>query len=217
MADKFGFKNQAFNKYYYEIEDKTDPQYMKDNFEVSGFMNNIDLSYDVNTVSRFRNGLVGAIRDHKTFPKFVVIVPDNDIIKYIKGHHATSSAAMERILKWLMSQMDRLIATQREYLPLKARSYPTMIWIAPPSHRNFCNNELRKNFTRALEKCASYHNKTFALHLKKSWEENDSALFNADDNRLTVAGYKSYWSGVDKALKFANTLLLKKEERKTEQ
>ena len=45
-------------------------------------MNNTDLSYNENAISRFHNNFIGAITDQKIFPKVVVIVPDNDIIRY---------------------------------------------------------------------------------------------------------------------------------------
>ena len=81
---------------------------MKHLFEVMGFMNDRKQSYDINVVSRFHNGLVGAIRDHKILPNFVVIVPDNDIIKYVKHVNpeitAGSESAYLRIIKWLMMQ-----------------------------------------------------------------------------------------------------------------
>ena len=41
--------------------------------------------------------------------------------------------------------------------------------------------------------------------------EDDSHLFNAEDKKFTDIGYKSYWNAVDKTVKFAHTLLLKKE------
>ena len=51
----------------------------------------------------------------------------------------------------------------------------------------------------------------YALQLKKTWMEDDSHLFNAEDKKFTDIGYKSYWNAVDKTVKFAHTLLLKKE------
>ena len=55
---------------------------MKLSFEISGFNNDSGASIDKNTVSRFSNNFVGAIADQKIFPKIIVIVPDNDILKY---------------------------------------------------------------------------------------------------------------------------------------
>ena len=36
-------------------------------------------------------------------------------------------------------------------------------------------------------------------------------LFSADSKKFTSTGYKTYWNAVDKSVKFADTLLAKKE------
>ena len=186
---------------------------MKTQFEVSGFNINKDQSYDYNTVSRIRNGLVRAIRDQKVLPKFIVMVYDDNILQYAKNKGGTSSTVFERLLKWLICQCDRLISTQKEYLPIKAKKVnePYFIWIQPLVHRNFKNNQLREKFAVCLEKTATYHENTFALPLKKVWDENDSALFSATDNKFTANSYISYWEAVDQTVRYADTLLLKKE------
>ena len=81
-GDDFGFK--TFQQYFYErqIEIKG---YVRENFEISGFMNNSTNSLDGNTVSRFCNMLVGAITDKKVFPKMIDVVPDDDIVNF-NGH-----------------------------------------------------------------------------------------------------------------------------------
>ena len=61
--------------------------YMKEKFEVSGFMNNEDQSYDINIISRIRNGLVSAICDQIVLPKMIIMVPDDNILQNIKEQH----------------------------------------------------------------------------------------------------------------------------------
>ena len=170
------------------------------------------------------NCLVGAIRDKKVLPKFIVIVLDDDLISFVKhklGHKLMQNdqlvkAAFDRILRWLMSQYSRLIATQKEYLPNRAKreNQPNVIWIEPPMHDAFQNNQLHLLFGRSLEKIVSFQEKNFSLQLKKSWDPRNRALFNAEDHRYTTLGFETYWDAVDKAIKFADTLLLKKEALK---
>ena len=192
---------------------------MKEQFEIIGFSNNKDASYDINTISRFRNGFTGAIRDQVTLPKYLVVVPDNNIISYLKNKKIKSFKGTERVMKWLMTQMDRLITTQKERLPVKAKrpNEPTIIWISPPTHKNFKDNELREQFQNVLEQCCSHHNNTYTVKLIKDWSDDDELLFNRTDKKFTAAGYKTYWNAVDKAVKYVDTLLLKKEARKQAQ
>ena len=86
IGDDFGF--HSFQKYYYK-QHKSD-RYMIEEFEVSGFHNDSKASYDVNTISRFRNCFVGAIKDQAILPKYVVIVPDNNIIKFFFHYYQKS-------------------------------------------------------------------------------------------------------------------------------
>ena len=106
------FRHKSFNKYYYL--QAGDEQYMKEQFEVTGFMNDKSSSLDTNTLSRFRNNFVGAVTDQPVLPKFVVIVPDNDIIKYVWYRKDDVQDGYVRLFKWLMSQYNCMVASVKE-------------------------------------------------------------------------------------------------------
>ena len=59
-----------------------------------------------------------------------------------------------------------------------------------------------------------YHINTYSLELKKVWDESDSSLYASKDKKLTANDYLTYWEAVDRSIKYANTLLMKKEEQK---
>ena len=124
-----------------------------------------------NMISRMRNCLIGAIRDKKILPKYIVIVLDNDVINYGLHHGVKSSIGFGRLLKWLMCQYNRIVATQKEYLPTKAKksTYPSFIWIEPPMHIQFSShdNYIRREFTKALQTQVAYHENMYSLQLKK--------------------------------------------------
>ena len=193
---------------------------MKEQFEIVGSMNDKGSSIDQNTVSHFRNNLAGIIGDQAVLPKFILIVPDNDIIRYFWYREHDTQEGYARLLKWLMSQYDLMILSQKERLPQKAKraAEPVFIWIEPPLHDSIWSkeNDLRSQFGRALASVASLHENTHALKLKKGWDESDRSLYNRDECRFTAAGLISYWKAVDKTMKYANTLLLKKWHPATE-
>ena len=218
-GDDFGFN--SFNKYFYQHSDED--QYAKSAFEVSGFHNDRLQSYDTNTISRIRNYLVGAKKDQKILPKFIVLVIDDNIIKYLrhKGGKEVNDSPMqgyEWLLRWLMTQFERLIAVQKEYLADKCRKphQPVFLWIEPPTHASFrsTDNFHRLEFSKAMQKAVSFHADMYSLQLKKVWDPNDPTLYNSEDKKPTAQGYITYWASVDEAIKFTNTLLLKKEDDK---
>ena len=222
MGDDFGFN--SFNKYYYEQDH--DDHYLMENFEVSRFNNNKKLSYDRNIVSRMCNNMVGAVKEQAILPKFVLVVMDVDMIEYFiakarnKGMKRLTGQALttglERILTWLMCQYDRVIATHKDFLPKKAKrkDQPKFVWVQPPLHKYLKNNEDRKSFNEALNNTTSQRDNNFVVQLKKIWDEDDSSLVNDSNQTYTSIGLTAYWNAVDKAAKYADTLMFKKEEAK---
>ena len=143
FSDDFGFN--SFEKYY--NMQPSENQYMSQHFEVHGFLNIRKPSIDQNTVSRFRNMMVGAVADKIHLPKRIVIVPDYNIICYFKYKDTGVSEGYGCLLNWIMTQHDHILETHKENLPVKAKlpEDSTIIWIEPPTHRMFrdSHNELR--------------------------------------------------------------------------
>ena len=130
LSDDFGF--QSFTKFYMELEN-TD-HYMKEQYKVMGFSNNKKASADKNILSRIHNNFIGAISDQTVLPKFIVIVPDNNIITAFPRKTRNLDAGLHRTIAWLMNRFDRNALSQRESLPQKAirPNYPHFIWIETP-------------------------------------------------------------------------------------
>ena len=157
LGDDFGFK--SFNKYCYEQEKMS--YYSKETFKVSGFNNNKELSYDRNTLSRMRNGLQGAIKDKKILPKFIFFIPDDDLIEYFKVISAKKykksrvmipSVRYRQMIRWLIGQYDKLIATQKSYLKDKCKreNEPKMVWIHPPLHDYFTKQKTKQDLLSVM-------------------------------------------------------------------
>ena len=76
-----------------------------------------------------------------------------------------------------MSQYDRMVASQREYLPKKSQKpgNPSFLWIHPPTHDSIQSkeNRLHIHFAKALNSVASLHENTYALGFKKIWNPSD--------------------------------------------
>ena len=141
LSDEFGFK--SYQKYYYHRDPENFNGYVKYRFEMSAYLNNKSNSIDTNLISRMRHLMVGAITAQVCLPKLIMIVPDDDFITYLNFDGEAASQLYGKLLDWLMMQHDRLIATQKEYLPQKAKmpNSPKIIWIEPPLHENFNNME----------------------------------------------------------------------------
>ena len=213
FGDEFGF--HTFEKHFYQRDVKDYGGYTKEHYEVSGFMNNRTLSLDTNTVSRLHNVLISAITDKKKFAKIAVFVPDDDIINYMDIGEDGVRDPFGKVVDWLMTQHERIIMSWKEYLPVKAKNstYPQILWIEPPVNINFHNNAEREKFAKSMNNAVRYHDNMHVLKLKKIWDEDDTTLFVKETNRFTTNGIKKYWEVVDKTVRFADTILLRKDKK----
>ena len=167
---------------------------MKENYGVRGHFTNKYTHYELNVVSHLRNVLVSVIHERILLPKFMVIVPDDDLIKFL-ANKATSNEAYRKILGAIMKQHNCYITTQKEWLPTKSkkgRLFPQIIWIDPPLHDNFVNNQTRNHFNRMLNETVKYHFNTISLGLRQVWDHSDTCLYIKESRHYTNLGLNSY-------------------------
>ena len=165
-----------------------------------------------NVMARLLSLVNKALKERKYLPKAIVIVPDDDILKQIPIKKPSKNALMI-ILQEFLKVLDTKIIDYKGKLQTKAKHehYPHIIWIPPPTHRNFSNNKYRSKFSEVLETIIeqSYSNTMCSLKLKKVWDEEVSGIFLQHQRRFTPKGYLQYWRGVDASLKFWDKTLAK--------
>ena len=215
ISDEFG--NNSFEEYFKQrqLENNGNDNYMNENFEVTGYVTS-RFGSNPSGIGRLRNSLVHAITKQVLLPKYVVLVPDNNIIKMLNHYRFGMSTALGRLIDYLMSEFDKIVKAQNEYLPTKSKQegkFPHFIWIHAPLHDNFTDNYERGKFNKCLVTMAKLHQNTSTLELKKVWDPCNSNLFIKEARRFTSQGYTAYWDAVDKAVKYADTILMKKLER----
>ena len=74
---------------------------------------------------------------------------------------------------------------------------------------------MRKIFNKVLEVSVQNYDYAYSLKLRKVWNEQDPALYLKREGRFTAQGLNAYWEAIDKTVKFANTILLKKPKGQT--
>ena len=194
------------------------PGYTVTHFDVAGFYNNQYRSTNPNVVSRLRNTIIKGIDAEKLLPKFILVIPDDDLIKVVDQGFGFSDS-MGRIIHHIMLEHNRIIAAHKENLPRKSRKvgYPQIVWIEAPLRVNFSNNSARVKFNTALESMAKHHENVHTLKLKKGWDDQDNSLYVYDAQHFTTLGLVNYWAAVDKTAKYVDTILLKKMSVKQQQ
>ena len=221
LGDAFAIS--SFEQYYKERDVEDYKGFTMTTFDVKGFFTNKFTHFDQNTVSRMRNTLIKAITDCILLPKWIFVVFDDDLIKFVRDktedYPGNIQDSLERLVSNIMKEHNKAIALQKDFLPNKSQhqKQPQIVWIEAPLHVNFPNNEDRMAFNKALNASAQFHDNTHVLALKKIWDPEDGQLFNTDARRFTSNGYSQYWYAVNRTIKFADTILMKKLVKKGEQ
>ena len=80
--------------------------YIKEHYDTRGYINSRYSSTDQNLVSRVRNLMAHAIKEQVLLPKLIVIVLDDDLIKYldIDGYGVVKS--LGRIVNNIMTELE---------------------------------------------------------------------------------------------------------------
>ena len=134
-----------------------------------------------------------------------MFVPDDDIIKQSNINKSEAqNGEFILIVKYLFEENNRMIMCYLEFLPSKAKKLfqPHVIWIIPPQHKYFANNEVREYFATALEVEVTRYSYMCMLRVKKTWDEMDGNLYLRGQCRYTPQGLHDYWLAIDQAIKF---------------
>ena len=191
--------------------------YMTEYYDLTGRSSNQYVSNDPNFISRVRNLLVALIQKEVLLPKYIAIVLDDDLVKYLNHDGEGQSKALRRILNELMTDFRKIVSKQKEFLEKKSKKpyYPQFVWLEAPMNVNFGNNPGRKTFNDALHVASKFHENVTVLDMRKIWDADNTRLFVAESLRYTCEGYSTFWAAVDCTMKFMDTLLFKKIENKS--
>ena len=205
LGDSFAFKSYA--EHYFHHEDYVG--YVRDTYETNGFITDHRASLHLNNVvACVRNLLIKATREkNPRLSKLIVIVLDDDLIRFTSAKHTANSFTFGWIIHWLMTEFDRMMKSFKEKLPNKAKKagFPHWLWIEPPLHKSFQDNDLRRKFGQCLQNMGKLHTDTLVLVLKKIWDPGDSSLFLCSEQRFAAQGYQRYWEAVDHTIRYLDT------------
>ena len=159
---------------------------------------------DGNIFSRIHNCLVRAINRYVIFPQMIVIVLDSDVTKNFDVEQDTCEEIVKTGVEKIMKMIHELITNHQRLLPMRSRrfKYPTVLWIIPPVHTNFSDNENGVMLGNYLEKAVMRFNEMRFARMK-IWDADDISLVTPSNRsyRFTAKGLLYYWVAVDAALR----------------
>ena len=174
--------------------------YICQHYDVEVFASN-SLDNSRSALGRLRNILTKSLESHKKFPKYIIFVIEDDLLRCINFNKSGVSEIYGEILKWLTSQVRDLILKRKNDLPLRSKKYlyPQVFWVELPLHESL-NNQLRIKFNQCLGSIVALYNEMKVLKIKRKWSYEDLSLVSA--GQINGDGKLSYWCGIDEALQF---------------
>ena len=182
--------------------------YMKQHFQLIEFSS--DRTARGNVLSRIHNTFVEAINNRILFPKIILVVLDNDMVKKVTGTRIITEKIINDSMKYLIQETHELITDVRKQLPQKAKKfkYPSVIWMTPPTHMNLTDNTKREQLSKSIETLVMRYNEMRFMRPISPWDFNTANLAPA-----TASGYKfsgrglvKYWQSINKAVQYWNTV-----------
>ena len=165
-----------------------------------------------NAVSRTMNSLIRSFNSNRdTIPKWIVIVPEIDIINSISYQEFGVSGAYGLILDYMMKTITNVIKEFKgPNLPFKATKYdtPHILWIEPSLHVNYGDsNTLRMKFIRSLHAAVQTWENMIVLPMKQNWETVGNMPFT--NGTLNQFGMNKFCAALDATVRFAETKLMR--------
>ena len=181
--------------------------YAVSNFGIYSAAEKAHTARNTNLISRFRNSLVHLINRHMTLPKYIVVIPESDIIDYLNYDGFGVSTAYGRILDWLMYEFRKIISGFKDQLPDKSKriNEPHIMWIQCTRHVNYRNDDIRGKFNHCLKVIGSAQENTSVYFLQQLWERKNNSLVLLHNGHLTFTGVCTLWSAIDRTIRYGAT------------
>ena len=187
---------------------------LKATFEVRGKTSKEFGSYIRSAAGRIRNNVLRAITSYVSLPKFIVIVPEYDVMRKVNTADLNEKQVCNvchKLIRWLVNEVRKLVTAHNDYLPKRAKRETKVVWILPTLHHNYYNreNQVRIVFGQTLLSYTAQIENNLALELKQVWDENDPSLYLYEQQRFTSDGVTAFWRAMDRTIRYADMIINK--------
>ena len=165
-----------------------------------------------NPLARIQNNLIRALANRSEIPKYIVVVLEDDVIKFLNYNDYGVSELYGKTIDYLFRELKNITTSFKNKLPQKARriTWPFFIWLTPTTHANYSNNALRKKFGHEMDalingtinKRQFGHSGAAALKLMQLWCCDDVTL--TVDGVISERGTEKLWQAVDRTIRYTD-------------
>ena len=183
-----GLKTQA-------ISQKNEIPYIYRYYNVRCFTAN-PLSHIRDTLTRITNSLIKALNDNQHIPRFIIIIPNQDILWHVMKYDAGITLPCNIAIEWITKQMTRAISSKEDILYRKkpgaiAPFEPKFIWVT--AMKNDRSNTATKKFNKLLNSNLQSKANHYIIDVCKIMD--DQKYFS--NGMLNGQGKVKFWIEID--------------------
>ena len=162
-----------------------------------------------NVLARITNTLITAINAKTVLPKMLVMVLEDDVIKYLEHDDYGATEMYGKVITYIEKEIQDALFKFKSFIPQKAKrpGRPQIVWICPSIHKNYGRNTLRKKFGGQLELLLRGKPFTTVLKLKQVWNTDNDNLVAPHNKQLTRDGEYALWKAIDRSISFADRVI----------
>ena len=182
--------------------------YCKTNFEVSAFYYDTTPN-DSSLLNRLRTALVHGINKKIMLPKIIVVILEQDL-PYFATKKYLFPREIKKVLSHLINEFRKVIAAAKDVMPAKAKRFgwPHVVWIELVQHTAMHDLDTRKQINSYLNDLTAVQQHMSCLRLKQVWDDHDQNLYLHQSRQFTSEGFRKFWLGVDRAVKYCDKVLM---------
>ena len=152
-----------------------------------------------------QNSIIDAINRRPRLPKYIIMVPDRDLIEAANFFSFGVTKVFGTTVNWLARQIERLIEARREELCKKCpgsihANETRMIWVkmiprpqVPPMTHKYKVQVLRGKFNIVIDSLNKWRKNTYILEVSSLDMQQNFTLVGS----LNADGKKQFWKELD--------------------
>ena len=159
-------------------------------------------------MTRVLNALVKALNDYNIMPRFILIIPDKDILEHILHYEAGTLMPSGAAINWMSNHIIRVIEAKRDFMMKKpgsvVSSEPKCIWIKALAIRPAGNEqheavriEYAIKYNKMMDKIFATKEGHYVLDVNAAF--NDEVYFHSNIS-LNGIGAVRFWKEIDHQL-----------------
>ena len=160
-----------------------------------------------NALANIRNAVIEGLNENKhKLPRFLVIIPKDDILKCVNYFSYGISMITGRCLNWLITEIDKIIDGRKDQLRkrkpgLVGHNEPKVLWVKMMNRPNIGYDDLlacRGKFNTILKDLLTSRHHHYIMDVSKEVVHPLNFIAN---NKINARGLDDFWNALDQQIK----------------